>query len=171
MHCKRLAIFAINLALLTIGLPPLAIGQEKAASWTGCYAEASGGYAIIKADGTLRAKEIGVGAGCDYQIDANFLIGGMVRYDFGDIRIASAQLRAGYLINKDLLAYGLVNVMADGKSWNFGQSIYSAGAGVETKLGTSQVHLFGEVAKDLAFSGADKPDSALTFRAGLRYRF
>jgi outer membrane immunogenic protein len=112
MKMKFIAAIAISIAALASNvamgadmpvrrsLPPPA---PVAASWTGCYIGAGGGYGMANLDhSTTNAAgtvvfDIGhdnsakggfgtVGVGCDYQVAPNWVIGAFADWDFNDIK-------------------------------------------------------------------------------------
>lgn len=156
------------------GGPPLKIdanGDVKAKSWTGCFVDA--GVAGFFADGLETVKAFAIGAGCDYQLDARFVVGVGGAYMIGqnDERAIDTYVRAGLLLNPDLLIYLRGGLALDGRSPSFADSIGTVGAGLETSV-SSKVTIGAE-----AFTGIkgwgdfkDAPDN-WTGRAFLRYKF
>lgn len=156
------------------GGPPVKVdaeGNVKAKSWTGCYADV--GAAGFFADGSDTVKAFSIGAGCDYQLDTRFVVGIGANYIIGtdDTKAIDALVRVGLLLNQNLLIYGRGGLLMDGDKINFGNSIGTIGAGIETTV-SSSVTIGAE-----AFTGVkgwgdfkDAPDN-WTGRAFLRYKW
>lgn len=156
------------------GGPPVAIdasGNVKAKSWTGCYADAGG--AGLFADGLDTVKAFAIGAGCDYQIDARFIVGvgGAFMISTDDQKAVDAFLRLGFLLNEHLMLYVRGGLLMDGSNMSFDDSIGTIGAGLETSV-SSKVTIGAEAYTGVKgwgdFQGV--PDT-WTGRAFLRYKF
>lgn len=157
----------IAAAALVAACQTTAKADEAAKSWTGCYLEGSVGMGIgeLSAMGvTLSDNGItgGIGAGCDYQIDSQFVIGAVGRLDFNDIgqsiggddmsasastdMIWSLAARLGYLVRPDILVYGLV-----GGAWTDIDFTVADDEGSETAGSSFQGWLLG-VGSEFRFS-------------------
>lgn len=168
------ALFAANGYAADKGGPPVAIdasGNVKAKSWTGCYADAGG--AGLFADGLDTVKAFAIGAGCDYQLDARFVVGvgGAFMISTDDQKAVDAFLRLGFLLNEHLLLYVRGGLLMDGSNLSFDDSIATIGAGLETSV-SSKVTIGAEAYTGVKgwgdFQGV--PDT-WTGRAFLRYKF
>jgi hypothetical protein len=92
--------------------------ESQAANWTGCHGAVAAGFTTVTtepvafgADGT----QIGVAAGCDYQVD-RFVLGAFASYDWKTFEVGASEIdattlsfgaRAGVLLNPDTLAAGV----------------------------------------------------------------
>lgn len=156
------------------GGPPLKIdanGDVKVKNWTGCYADA--GAAGFFVDGLDTVKAFSIGAGCDYQLDARFVVGIGGAYFVGqnDARAIDTYVRAGLLLNPDLLIYLRGGLALDGRSPNFADSVGTIGAGFETSV-SSKVTIGAEFSTGIKGWGDFKeaPDNGVG-RAFLRYKW
>lgn len=151
----------------------LPIDEGKPAIWTGCHVGAHVAGNFLRDGATTDAiTSVGISGGCDLQ-QSRVVFGASAAYDVGrsDFRAATITGRAGVTVNPHVLVYGLATLTMDGRSPNPADSILSAGAGIETWIGTN-LTIYGEVAKDLKAIGDMKAlDEAWAVRAGIRYRF
>jgi hypothetical protein len=94
--------------------------ESQAVNWTGCHGAVAAGPTKLTADPESGAdgKQIGVAAGCDYQVDDRVAFGAFLGYDWKsfDIGFAGEDAtaltfggRAGFLLgrDRDTFAYGL----------------------------------------------------------------
>jgi hypothetical protein len=162
--------------------------ESQAANWTGCHGAVAAGFTTVTtepvafgADGT----QIGVAAGCDYQVD-RFVLGAFAGYDWKTFDVGASEIdattlsfgaRAGVLLNPDTLAYGLLaytNSEVDDLDDDFDGLAF--GGGLETVVyrnrGGGFLTLKGEARRIDHDTGVDDLDATeTTVTAGLAYHF
>jgi hypothetical protein len=161
--------------------------ESQAANWTGCHGAVAAGFTTVTtepvafgADGT----QIGVAAGCDYQVD-RFVLGAFAGYDWKTFDVGASEIdattlsfgaRAGVLLNPDTLAYGLLaytNSEVDDLDDDFDGVAF--GGGLETVVSRNRggfLTLKGEARRidhDTGVDGLDATETTVT--AGLAYHF
>ena len=186
---KRMTAFAFGLSAALIALaavvlpghaadksepPPQKIdaaGNVKAKSWTGCYVDAGAVGFFVNGNDTVKAFSIG--AGCDYQLDARFVVGVGGSYMIGtdDARAIDAFVRAGILLNEHLLLYVRGGLLLDGESPKFGDSIATIGAGFETSASSSVTIGAEAFTNAREWGDASEMPNAWIGRGYLRYKF
>jgi hypothetical protein len=178
---------------LTVLVSALAIAafatESRAANWTGCHGGVAAGVSTVTtepspfgADGT----QIGVAAGCDYQVD-RLVFGALAGYDWKTFDVGAVEIdvtaltfgaRAGVLLgrDRDTLAYGLLaytNSEVDDLDDNFDGLAF--GGGLETVVyrnGGGFLTLKGEARRIDHDTGIDDLDATeTTVTAGLAYHF
>jgi opacity protein-like surface antigen len=161
--------------------------ESQAANWTGCHGAVAAGFTTVTtepvafgADGT----QIGVAAGCDYQVD-RFVLGAFAGYDWKTFDVGASEIdattlsfgaRAGVLLNPDTLAYGLLaytNSEVDDLDDDFDGLAF--GGGLETVVSRNRggfLTLKGEARRIDHDTGVDDLDATeTTVTAGLAYHF
>ena len=161
--------------------------ESQAANWTGCHGAVAAGFTTVTtapvafgADGT----QIGVAAGCDYQVD-RFVLGAFAGYDWKTFDVGASEIdattlsfgaRAGMLLNPDTLAYGLLaytNSEVDDLDGDFDGLAF--GGGLETVVHRGRgsfLTLKGEARRIDHDTGVDDLDATeTTVTAGLAYHF
>jgi hypothetical protein len=159
-----------------LGMPPSKIdinGNVKPA-FNGCAVAVSTASTALTAIGAgVNVASIGGDFSCDMQRNA-VVFGARIGYDFGesDARFMNLGLRAGFLINPSVLAYGLVTLTMDGRSPKIDDSILSGGVGAEMQFLSPRTFLYIELTKNLkGFGDASLIDDATIGRLGMKYRW
>jgi hypothetical protein len=163
--------------------------ESQAANWTGCHGGIAAGFTTatlepiqLGADGT----QMGVAAGCDYQVD-RFVLGAFAGYDWKTVDVGANEIdataltfggRAGFLLgrDRDTLAYGLLaytNIEIDDLDEDSDGLAY--GGGLESVVYRNRggfLTLKGEARRidyDTEVDGSDVTETTVT--AGLAYHF